>query len=145
MTLLNSRGQKLDVDARDIDVPATAAATPLILPPIIIGTRTAREFRDVAADANAAPDPARQFRRTDRLVIRVPAYASGKPVAVTARLLNRIGQLMHPIDALPDTAGGVTQFDLPLASLAPGEYFLQFTVTGPSGPVDQRIPFKITG
>jgi VWFA-related protein len=145
MTLLNSRGQKLDVDARDIDVPATAAATPLILPPIIIGTRTAREFRDVAADANAAPDPARQFRRTDRLVIRVPAYASGKPVTVTGRLLNRIGQLMHQIDPMSDTAAGVTQFDLPLASLAPGEYFLQFTAAGPAGPVDQRIPFKITG
>ncbi len=144
MTLLNSRGQKLDVDARDIEVPATAAP-PLILPPIMIGTRTAREFRDVAADESAAPDPARQFRRTDRLLIRVPAYASGKPLPVTARLLNRVGQLMHVLDALPQTAGGVTQFDLPLASLAPGEYFLQFTVTGPSGPVDQRVPFKITG
>jgi hypothetical protein len=139
MTLLNSRGQKLDVDARDIDVPATAAATPLILPPIIIGTRTAREFRDVAADVNAAPDPARQFRRTDRLVIRVPAYASGKPVAVTGRLLNRVGQLMHAIDALPDTAAGITQFDLPPASLAPGEYFRNHR------PVRSAIPFKITG
>lgn len=145
MTLINSRGQKLDVDARDLEVPAPAP-TPLILPPIIIGTRTAREFRAVAADSNAAPDPARQFRRTDRLVIRVPAYMAGKPVPVTARLLNRIGQVMRVIDVLPDTAaGGVTQFDLPLASFAPGDYFLQFTVTGPSGPIDQRVPFKVTG
>jgi VWFA-related protein len=145
MTLLNSRGQKLDVDARDIEVPAPSAAAPVILPPILIGTRTAREFRVVAADAAAAPDPAREFRRTDRLVIRVPAYAAGKPATVTARLLNRVGQLMHSLEALPETAEGITQFDLPLAPFAPGEYFLQFTVTGPAGPVDERVPFKITG
>ena len=145
MTLLNSRGQKLDVDARDIDVPAPSAPAPVILPPILIGTRTAREFRGVAADAAAAPDPAREFRRTDRLVIRVPAYVSGKPVTVTARLLNSVGQLMHALDALPETAAGITQFDLPLASFAPGDYFLQFTVAGPAGPVDERVPFKITG
>jgi VWFA-related protein len=144
MTLLNSRGQKLDVDARDIEVPVPAPA-PVIFPPILIGTRTAREFRVVAADAAAAPDPAREFRRTDRLVIRVPAYASGKPATVTARLLNRVGQLMHAIDALPETADGITQFDLPLAAFAPGEYFLQFTIAGPNGPVDERVPFKITG
>jgi VWFA-related protein len=145
MTLLNSRGQKLDVDSRDIEVPAASAPAPVIFPPILIGTRTAREFRVVAADATAAPDPAREFRRTDRLVIRVPAYVSGKPVPVTARLLNRVGQLMHTIDALPETADGITQFDLPLASFAPGEYFLQFTIAGPAGPVDERVPFKITG
>jgi hypothetical protein len=52
---------------------------------------------------------------------------------------------MHSLEALPETAEGITQFDLPLAPFAPGEYFLQFTVTGPAGPVDERVPFKITG
>ena len=144
MTILGGRGQKLDVDARDIEVPASKDAAPLILPPVIISARSAREFRDVSADPNAAPDPARQFRRTDRLVIRVPAYASGQPVVVTAKLLNRVGQVLHALDAMPATPNGITQFDLQLAPLAPGEYFLQFTVAGQSGPIDQRIPFKIT-
>ena len=85
----------------------------------------------MTADVNAAPDPSRQFRRTERLVIRVPAYAGGTPVRVTGRLLNRLAQPMRDIDALPD-AGGITQFDLPLAPLAPGEYYLQFSVQGPA-------------
>jgi VWFA-related protein len=145
MTIIGNRGQKLDVDARDIDVPAPKGATAVILPPIVIGTQSAREFRTVVADADAAPDPARQFRRTDRVLIRVPAYAAGQPLPVTARLLNRVGQVLATIPALPDSPRGVTQFDLSLASLAPGEYFLQFTATGPSGRVDQRVALKISG
>lgn len=144
MTILGVRGEKLDIDARDVDVPAMKGTAPMLLPAVLIATQSAREFRDVTADADAAPDPSRQFRRTDRLVIRVPAYAGGNPVPVTARLLNRLAQPMLDIGALPAT-GGVTQFDLPLASLAPGEYYLLFTVTGPAGPVDQRISFRITG
>jgi hypothetical protein len=144
MTILGARGEKLDVDARDVEVPAMKGTAPLLLPAILIATQSAREFRDVTADADAAPDPSRQFRRTERLVIRVPAYAGGAPVPVTARLLNRLAQPMLEIGTLP-AAGGVTQFDLPLAPLAPGEYYLLFTVTGPTGPVDQRISFRITG
>ena len=145
MTIVGLRGEKLDVDARDLEVPASKDATPIVLPAIVIPTQSAREFRQVTADASAAPDPSREFRRTDRLVIRVPAYAAGEPVRVEARLLNRLGQSMREIDALPDAPSGVTQFDLSLAPLAPGDYFLLFTVAGPSGPVNQRVGFKITG
>jgi VWFA-related protein len=144
MTILGMSGQKLDYDARDLDVPMMKGAVPLLLPAIVISTQSAREFRAVTADVDASPDPSRLFRRTDRLVIRVPAYAAGAPVRVTGQLLNRLAQPIRDLEALPD-AGGITQFDLPLASLAPGDYYLQFSVSGPGGPVDQRIQFKITG
>ena len=144
MTILGIAGDQLDVDARDLEVPAMQGAAPLLLPAMLIATHSAREFRTVTLDANPAPVPSRQFRRTERLVIRVPAYASGARVAVSARLLNRLAQPMRELEALPD-AGGVAQFDLPLAALAPGEYYLLFSVPGPTGPVDQRIAFTITG
>ena len=146
MTIFGMRGEKLDVDARDLEVPALKGTVPLLLPAILIATQSAREFREVSADLNAAPDPSRQFRRTERLVIRVPAYAGDTPVPVTAILLNRLAQPMREIVAMPGSGGEATQFDLPLAPLAPGEYFLQFHVKGPGGsPVGQRIPFRITG
>ncbi|HEX4567234.1 MAG TPA: VWA domain-containing protein [Vicinamibacterales bacterium] len=145
MTILGSRGEKLDVDARDIEVPAAKGAAAIILPPIMIGTQSAREFRAAVGDANSAPDPAHQFRRTDRVLIRVPAYAAGQPVPVSARLLNRVGQVLQTMTPLPDRPNGITQFDLTLAPLAPGDYFLQFSAVAPSGQVDQRVPFKITG
>ena len=144
MTILGISGQKIDIDARDLEVPSMKGATPLLLPAILIATQSAREFRSVVADVNAAPDPSRQFRRTERLVIRVPAYEGGAPMQVTARLLNRLAQPIREIGQLPSD-GGIAQFDLPLAPLAPGEYYLQFTITGPSGPIDQRLSFRITG
>lgn len=144
MTILGRAGETLDVDARDLEVPLLNGAAPLLLPAMLIATQSAREFREVTADENPAPVPSRQFRRTERLVIRVPAYASGVRAPVTARLLNRLAKPMRDLEALPD-AGGIAQFDLPLAPLAPGEYYLLFSMPGPSGPVDQRIGFRITG
>lgn len=144
MNVLGTGGQKIDLDGRDLDVPTTTSKTALLLPAVLIATQSAREFREVAADMNAAPGPARSFRRTERLVIRVPAYSAGSPASVTAKLLNRLAQPMRELDPTP-AGDGVTQFDLSLAPLAPGEYYLQFSVAGPSGPVDQRIQFRITG
>jgi VWFA-related protein len=144
MTILGVRGEKLDIDARDVEVPALTNTSALLLPAILIATQSAREFREVVADANAAPGPSRQFRRTEHLVIRVPAYTGDTPLPVTARLLNRLAQPMRDLGTLPGD-GGVSQFELPLAPLAPGEYYLQFTVKGPSGPIDQRLVFRITG
>ena len=144
MTIVGISGDKLDVDTRDLAVPEASGDAPLLLPPILIATQSAREFRDVASDADAAPEPSREFRRTERLVIRVPAYAAGSPVPVTARLLNRVGQPIHDLPAMSGTTG-VTQFDLSLAPFAPGDYFLQFSVESAKGPVSQRVSIKVTG
>jgi VWFA-related protein len=144
MKVLDVSGQKLDIDARDLEVPVPKAM-PQLLPPVFIVTQSAREFREMSVNASATPDPAREFRRTERLIVRVPAYADGAPVPVTARLLNRVGQTMRDLDPMPNDAIGVAQFDLPLAALAPGDYFLLISIQGPTGPIAQRIPFKITG
>ena len=147
MTILGERGEKLDEDARDLDVPSLKGPATLMLPPMLLATRSAKEFREVTADENAAPAPSREFSRTERLLIRVPAYApGGDGPRVTARLLNRVGQLVREIDRMPGApVGGITQFDLPLAPLAPGEYFLQLTATGAAGAAEERVSFRITG
>jgi hypothetical protein len=87
------------------------------------------------------------FRRTDRLLVRVPAYQAGGDAAdVSVRLLNRLGQLVRELDRVPGPEVlGVTQFDLPLAPFAPGEYYLQLTARGSGGATSQRISFTITG
>jgi len=56
-----------------------------------------------------------------------------------------LAQPMRDLATLPDAGAGITQFDLPLAPLAPGEYFLLFSVKGAAGLVDQRVGFRITG
>jgi VWFA-related protein len=146
MTVYGIAGQRLDTDVRDLEIQMPKDATPVLLSPVLIATESAREFRDISARADASPVAAREFRRTEHVIVRVPAYTASGPAPVTVRLLNRIGQTMKELDRLPDADGsGVPQFDLFLAPLAPGEYFLSISADGPHGPVAQRLPFKIIG
>lgn len=145
MTIFGNRGNKLDVDMRDVDVPALSSTSPVLMPAMLVGTWSAKEFNAVSADPNASPDPSREFSRMERLVIRVPAYASGRPIPVSGRLLNRTGQPMRTIDAMPAMPTGITQFDLPLAPLSPGDYYLLFSASNGGKTVEQRVGLRVTG
>ena len=104
-----------------------AARIQWYLPPQLLSAGSAREFRDIKADANAAPLPGREFRRTEHLLLRVPTFEpAGNAVQVSARLVNRVGAVLLDLAPMPDEASRtLTQFDLPLASSAPGEVFDQ--------------------
>jgi VWFA-related protein len=145
MTIFGVRGEKLDVDMRDVDIPALGSVAPVLMPAIVVGTWSAKEFNAVSSDPDVPPDPSREFSRMQRLVIRVPAYAGGRPIPVSGHLLNRTGQSMRAIDAMPPMPTGITQFDLPLASLSPGDYYLLFSATHEGKTVEQRVEFRLTG
>ena len=141
--VLDAKGIVLDTEARDIDVPALRPARATILPPAVLRASSAREFRAIVDDPLAAPVPSREFRRTERLLLRVPAYQpDGTPAHVSATLLNR---WRHPMRAVPamDAAPqpGVTQFDVPLAPLPPGEYSIRLT----AGTTVEHITFRVRG
>ena len=143
MTIFGARGQKLDIDARDLEIPA-AGILPALLPPAIIAARTAREFREAVANVDTPPDPGREFSRTTRLLIRVPVSGAADS-RVSARFVNRQGQTLRTMDALPGGVSGVSQFDLSLAPFAPGDYVLLLTATSGKSAVQQRVPIKVTG
>jgi hypothetical protein len=61
---------------------------------------------------------------------------------VTAVLLNRLAQRSaRSADSIRERHRAVRPS--PRAARA-GEYYLQFTITGPAGPIDQRLSFRIT-
>jgi VWFA-related protein len=145
--VLDAAGIVIDTDTRDVAMPPASADRPVLYPPAIVRTRSAREFRDALANAVAAPVATRAFRRTDRLLVRVPALdIEGRAVPVTAVLLNRWRQPMRDIPALDgDGPPNTTQFDLPLSALAPGEYSLRLTASGPAGSVTEILSFRVQG
>jgi hypothetical protein len=146
MKILDVKGVVIDTDARDLTVPKPQGSGPTIYAPAVLRARSAREFRELSGDPNAAPVPTRDFRRTDRLLIRVPALdASGSPVVVSATLLNRWRQPMRTIDPMDRPSDAVTLFDLPLAGLAPGEYTLRLSVGGPGATVSEHVTFRVQG
>jgi VWFA-related protein len=150
LTILQADGTRLDVGAMDFEVPGVRGANPVILPPQVFRAQSAREFRDLIADVNAAPVPDREFRRTERLLLRVPTFEpAGNAVQVSAKLVNRVGTLvlaLTPMPPLNEEAGQrSTQFDLPLARFAPGEYLIEVAAQSDAGTARELIRFRITG
>jgi VWFA-related protein len=143
MKVLDDKGVVLDTDSRDIEVPSLTGSHATILPPAVLRITTAREYRAALDDPTVPPLPAREFRRTERLLLRVPAYeANGAPARVGATLLNRWRQPIRALTPMNETSGdGVTQFDLLLAPFAPGEYTIRFTL----GSTSEQVTFKVTG
>jgi hypothetical protein len=145
---INGVGGLIDSDDREFVVPDLTAPDLALGTPRVFVARTPRDYQAIRRDAGVMPTASRDFRRTDRLVIQTEPYAPGNaPVAMSARLLNRQGQRMAdvPVNA-PAEAGRPHVIDLPLASLAPGEYLLEIgAATEGQSPVTELIPFRVGG
>jgi hypothetical protein len=89
------------------------------------------------------PSASREFRRTDRLVIRFDAYAPAGTPEVSAKLLNRAGQAMVDVPVSTQATGSTHQIDLPLASMAPAEYLVEINAKGEAGNARQLIAFRL--
>jgi VWFA-related protein len=146
MELLGDDGDIVDTDVRDVYVPQLAERVDLaLLPPEVLRARTMPEYRRIVQDEAAVPTPVRAFPRSDRLVIRTPVWQSGgRAVEVRARVLNRRGQPMREVDRLPAGADGVATFDLPLAWLAPGEYYVEVAASDGDRVVGERILIRVS-
>ena len=95
--------QVLDSEMREIAVPDLTAPTTHLGTAEVLQARTMREYQALKADPDAVPVASREFSRTDRLLIRVPAYGAGDTTpALSVHLLNREGQ---PMMELPVSAG----------------------------------------
>ena len=103
-----------------------------------------REYQTFAADAAATPNAAREFSRTERLLIRFDVYAAGgEPAAPAAVLLNRGGSRMADVPVAAAQAGGTHQINLSLAAIPAGEYLVEITVKSASGEAKELVPLRV--
>ena len=133
-------GGVLDSEIRNITIPDLTAPDAAISTPRVHRARTALDFRAIAADAAAIPAIARDFSRSERLLIRFDVYGNATP---TALLMNRAGQKMADIPVAAGTTGGTHQIDMSLAAIASGEYLIEITVKGATGEVKELIPLRV--
>ena len=133
-------GGILDSEIRKFAVPDLTSPDAAISTPQVYRARNALEFRTIASDAAAVPAVARDFSRTERLLIRFDVYG---PATATAALLNRGGQKMADVPIANAAAGGTHQIDLSLASVAAGEYLVEITVKGTGTEVKELVPLRI--
>jgi VWFA-related protein len=143
---VNGSTGSIDSDDREVVVPDLTAAELTMSTPRIYVARSVRDFQVIRKDPNAVPTASRDFRRTDRLVVRVSAYGPGNAVVtMTAKLLNRQGKQLAdvPVSATP---GEPSLIDLPLAALAPSEYLLEVSAASAGQqPVKELIAFRLEG
>ena len=144
MVVEGSRGQVIDSVGQDLTVPDYGTVQVSFGTPRVYRVRALPELQAVRSNPEAVPTASREFSRTDRLFVRVDAYAPGGAVpAMTARLLNRAGQSMSdvPVQA---AAGRSADIDLPLSALAAGEYIIELNAKTASGTAQELIAFRIT-
>jgi hypothetical protein len=142
----NAKGQIVDTSAQEVNVPdLTGAPATWLSVPAVYRARTAREFQALSRDPDPIPTAVREFRRTDRLLLRFDATAPGGAPEVTVRLLNRTGNKMADL-AVKAPAEGVSyyQVDLPLASLPSGDFVLEFTAQRGDSKVTELVAVRIT-
>jgi hypothetical protein len=135
----------LDTDVREYTLPDLSAPQVQLSTPHVLRARTVREFRDMNSANGVVPTATREFRRTDRLLIRFDAYAPVGAPAVAARLLNRTGQPMHDLTIAARPEGFDYQIDLPLAGMAAAEYVVEITASGEAGAAKQLVAFRVVG
>jgi VWFA-related protein len=143
MIVESDRGQVIDSSTRTLQIPDFTKTQVAIGTPKVFRARTAREFVLARNNPSAVPTAARDFSRTERLLIRFDAYANGGAApAVTAKLLNRAGQKMSDIPVQAN-AGQPFQIDFILAPLAAGEYILELDAKSADNTAQQMIGFKV--
>jgi VWFA-related protein len=135
----------LDTEMREITVPDLTSAQTTFGTPQVFRGRTVREFQQLKTDADGVPTAAREFSRTDRLLIRVPVYGPGGTTPpISVHLLNRGGSAMNEVPTTPSSKPGEQQIEMPLAGLAPGEYVLEIKTSGDGGDAQELIGFRVT-
>ena len=132
----------LDVEDRDVEVPDLTAPEMRITTPKVWVGRNARDFATLSSATPPAPSVTRDFRRTDRLLIKFDTIAPGTaPASVTAQLLNQQGTKMSDVTVAP---GPPHAIDLPLANLAAGQYLLEITANAEGQkPVSELLAFRV--
>ena len=144
MAIEAENGEVLDRDRGEIEIPDFTSTDIVLSTPAFVRARNNMEWQNLVEDWDAIPTANREFRRTDRLLLRFETYAPGTEVPdVKARLLNRGGDPIHPLDVRPGEDGHPYQVDIAPAHLPPGEYVIELAATTPTSETTQLVAFKL--
>jgi VWFA-related protein len=145
MSVEGSASQTLDTETREIAIPDMTAPQPTIGTPMVLRARTLPELNKLKADPDAVPSASREFNRTERLLVRVPAYGPAGVPALKVRILNRAGSAITELPTTPSPNPNVLQIEMPLATLAPGEYVLEIKAGDQDSDPKELLGFRVTG
>ncbi len=138
-------GEVLDRDRDEIVVPDFTGPDVVLSTPWFVRARNALEFNALVSDWDAPPTVSRDFRRTDRLLLRFDVYTPGDAAPeMEANLLNRGGDTMFPLDVRAAEDGGASrQVELAPSFLPRGEYIIEIRATLGDGEASEMVAFRL--
>jgi VWFA-related protein len=143
-TIQDAAGEVIDREQRDLVVPTLAETTLALTTPVLSRARNALELRAMAEEAAPRPFAGREFSRSDRVLLRVQAYGSASAgAAVTAQLLGRRGNTLAELPIRPAGQGGGYLLDLPLTSLAAGDFVVAISARTTLDSVETYVPIRV--
>lgn len=141
-TVRDAQGQTIDEDTRSVTVPDFAAAPLALDSPVVWRVRNVSDLKALTAGTEPAPFAGREFTRTDRLFIRLAVYgASASTATVSARLLGRGGAALQSLAVT--SAGGMYHIDLPLSSVARGDYLIEIAAAAGDDHTETLVPLRV--
>ena len=144
-TIRDSAGEMIDREQRTVTVPDPAKTTLALTTPVVSRARSASEFRALRAGAEPVAFAGRDFSRSDRLLVRVAPYGTAATDAeVTAQLVGPRGTTLAELPIHADGEGGGFRLDLPLSSLATGEFLIAIAARTPAERVEMLVPLRIS-
>ena len=120
----------MDTWSQSLDAPDWNTAPLALSTPRFFLAQSIQELRALRASANPPPTAARQFRRSDRVLVAVDVYTArpGDAPALQAHVLTRDGKVLTELP-VPALEGGSALFELPVGSLGQGTYILRIRAT----------------
>ena len=143
ITVRDAAGNILDEERRPFTVPDPEAAELAIGVPTLVRARTVADARAAAEGRPAAPFAGREFNRTDHLYVRFLVYgASAAEAGVSARLTNRAGAALLELPVVK-LAGVGYQVEVPLASIARGDYLIAVAAAHGEERTRALVPVRV--
>jgi VWFA-related protein len=143
LRVMNKEGEVVDRETRTVAGPDPAAALSLTTP-VVHRARTPAEARAMQATAHPSIHAGREFVRADRVIVRVLAHGTQAPGAkITARLINRRGATLVQLPVNAANPGGEHQLELPLTSIAAGEFAIAFEASAGGSKAEALVPFRV--
>jgi VWFA-related protein len=141
--IIEADGSPGDKAETTIDVPDFAHAPIAVTSPVVYRARTPLELRAIQAQPDPQPFAGRQFERTDRVIVRFSVLgAAAVDATVTANLLGRRGAQLAalPLRTVP---GRGYELDLPIGSIARGEYVIAIAASHGADQAKTLVSFRV--
>ena len=141
-TVRDKAGEVIDRAVRVVEVPDASAPALALTTPVVSRVRNVTDLRAVMSEKPPVY-AGRDFARTDRLLVRFGTYRTLEDGRVSARLMSRAGAKLVDLPVAADPARSVYTIDLPLFSIARGEYILSIEATREGERAEALVAFRV--